>query len=212
MTLNKLTKSDYPFISDGKIDKSIPVMYGKCASIEIPCINENLSPDSDNVKAVYKLPEGTSNIGTAYIKVDDIWKSATGTVADYELGTLTISNGREGNGTTRTVKLVDCYGYMFNSHCYPRQALEHFFSKYENIEYTDSNFSKTEWEYELDNANLKKDIGFVIDSDVDTWEQVFNVSQKCARFFRVDYTAQGKITARVKDFGRTSSKIGRAHV
>lgn len=206
MTLNRLTKSDYPFIADGNIDKSIPVMYGKCASIEITCINENLSPDSDAVKAVYKLPEGTSNIGTAYIKVDDIWKRATGTIADYALGTLTISNGREENGTTRTVKLVNCYGYMFNSHCYPRQALEHFFSKYGNIEYTDSNFSKTEWKNELDNADLKKDIGFVIDSDVETWDQVFNISQKCSRFFRVDYTAQGKITARVKDFGRSSSR------
>ena len=87
---NQFTKALYPYLNDSYIDKYIPVAYGKNASIELTPINSNYDSDNEDVNAVYRMPDGMSNYGTAYVYVDDTYKTATVVSADYDTGLLTI--------------------------------------------------------------------------------------------------------------------------
>lgn len=194
-------KTDFPLLDDSDVGKIYGVLYGKVSAIKLTCINPNGSGNT-----VYKLPENTTNIGTSFIEVDDVYKSASVISADYIRGLLTISNGRSGAGSVYSVKLVNCTGYTSEGHSYPRQVLEHFFSKYGNIEYTESNFDKTVWESELDNEQVQADIGFLLnDESTDFWTAVYDISRKSKNYFRVDYNNEGKIYAKRIDFARSSS-------
>jgi len=199
----KMTKALYPDIDDGNVDKLVPILYGKCAAVGLVSINENENPESASTDAVYKLPDGMSDIGTVYVQVENVWKAAVNPVADYTAGTLTIKNGRDSSGSTREVKLVDCYGYMFSGHSYPREVLEHLFSYYYGIQLTASNFDLAEWETELD--SIQSDIGVLLNDATEFWEIVYKISCGCKKLFRVEWNAGGLITARVKDFDRASS-------
>lgn len=196
----KFSKSVFPFIDDSSIDKIIPIAYGRIAAIGAVCINKNQNPDNPDQVAVYRLPIGTSNIGTAFVKVGDVWRSAAVVSVDYESGLLTLSNGRESSGVSRELKLTNCQGFTFSGHSYPKDVLAHFFENYGNVKYDASNFDITEFETEL--ATIASDIGFVIQKEVDFWEFVYEISCKCEKLFRVDYTNDGKVTARIKDFDR----------
>ena len=199
----KMTKALYPYLDDGNVDKLVPILYGKCAAVGLVSINENENPESASTDAIYKLPEGMSDIGTAYVQDENVWKAAVNPVVDYVAGTLTIDNGRDSSGSTREVKLVDCYGYMFSGHSYPREVLEHLFSYYYGIQLTASNFDLTEWETELD--SIQSDIGVLLNDATEFWEIVYKISCGCKKLFRVEWNAGGLITARVKDFDRASS-------
>ena len=202
LKLAKYSKSEFPFIDDSDIDKIISVMYGTVSAMGAVCINRNEEPDDPLINSVYKLPIGTSTIGSAYVKVDDVWKSAVVENVDYNLGLLTVSNGREKSGVTRELKLVNCNGFMFSGNSYPKDVLAHFFENYGNIKYDNSNFAITEFESEL--SGIEADIGFVLNEEVELWDFVYQLSCSCKKLFRVDYTNDGKITARIKDFERTA--------
>jgi hypothetical protein len=214
LAFTQFDKSKYPYLDDSYIDTYIPVAYGKIASVKLTPINSSENSDSDSTHAVYRMPDGTSNCGSVFVKDNDTWKTATGISANYDTELLTITNGRDSSGSTRDVKICDAYGYMFDGHSYPRQILQHWFAKYGKIEYTESNFDKTEWEAELDDARVQADIGLLLDDydkstdsktsyDIDyLWQVVYDISSKSKFLFRVDYNASGKITARLKDYDR----------
>lgn len=196
-------KDRFPYLDDNNVGKVIPILYGKCAALELIPVNENNNPESASTDAIYGLPEGTSNIGTAYVQVDNVWKAALNPVVDYIAGTLTIENGRDDGGSTRNVKIVDCYGYMFSGHCYPRDVLEHLFTVQLGVSLTASNFDLVEWAAELDAVQCE--LGILLNDAAEFWEVVYKISTGCVKSFRVEYNAAGKITARVKDFDRASS-------
>lgn len=203
-------KTDFPLLDDSDVGSVYGILYGKVSAIKLTCINSNVDADSDGnyANAIYKLPENTTDIGTAYIEVDDVFKSATVVTADYTRGLLTISNGRSSAGSSYSVKLVNCVGYIKDSHSYPRQILEHFFANYGNIAYTASNFDTETWESELDNVQVQGDIGFLLnDSGTDFWTAVYDISRKSKSYFRVDYNSEGKIYAKLIDFTRSSSGL-----
>lgn len=214
---NQFNKDIYTNLDDSYIGKYNPVAYGKIASVELTCINSNYSPDAQGVRPIYRMPDGMSDYGTAYLQVDDVWKLAEIYSVDYETGRIEILNGRSSSGTTYKCKLVDCYGYMFDGHSYPRQVLQHWFATYGGIQYTASNFAIDEWVSELDDSRVQADIGFLLDDydyDDDSddtygqdylWKTVFNISNKSRHYFLVDYNSEGKITARLKDYDRVSS-------
>lgn len=208
-----LTKAEFPYIDDGDIDSLRGIMYGKNASIDLVCVNPNQVPTDSSVIAVFSLPELTKNVGTVYVKIDDVWKRrlTSSFSADYANGLLSIPNCRAANGQTYEVKLVDCYGYMAASptnHSYPRQVLEHFFANYGGIAYTESNFDKAKWESELDHADVQADIGFLLnDNGQNVWDVVFEISRKSKSYFRVDYDNTGRIYAKRIDHARVSSGV-----
>src|SRR5574344_397239 len=218
ITFNQFNKTKYPYLDDSYIDNYIPVAYGKIASVKLTPINSNYDTDNGNVAAVYRMPDGMTNYGTVYVKVDDTWVAATVSSVDYDTGLITISNGRSESGSTYECKLTDCYGYMFDGHCYPRQALQHWYATYGNIQYTDSNFNKTEWVAALDNSRFQADFGLLLDDyskdedsdntyDLDYFNKVvYNISTFGGKMYcRVDYDLSGKITATLKDYDRTAS-------
>lgn len=203
--LPTFTKTDYPYIDDSDIGSSIPVLYGTVSAMKLTCINPNEESSDSSIIAQYRLPELCSNYGTAYIESDDTFIAADVAWVDYNLKILAIRNGRNSSGSSRSVKLTDCVGYIVDGHSYPADIIEHFLSEYGNIKYTASNFDKTEFEAEL--ANAQSDIGFVIDSDVDLWTLVYDISCKSIVPFRVDYTSEGKITARIRNLSRASTGL-----
>jgi len=72
ITFNQFTKSKYPYLDDSYIDKYVPVAYGKIASVELTPINSNYDTDNGDVSAVYRMPDGMTNYGTAYVPSHDI--------------------------------------------------------------------------------------------------------------------------------------------
>src|SRR5574344_199496 len=218
ITFNQFTKSKYPYLDDSYIDNYIPVAYGKIASVKLTPINSNYDTDNGAISAIYRMPDGMTDYGTAYVKIDDTWVAATIESVDYDTGLITISNGRADSGSTYECKLTDCYGYMFDGHCDPRQALQHWYATYGNIQYTDSNFNKTEWVAALDNSRFQADFGLLLDDyskdedsdntyDLDYFNKVvYNISTFGGKMYcRVDYDLSGKITATLKDYDRTAS-------
>ena len=218
ITFNQFAKSKYPYLDDSYIDNYIPVAYGKIASVKLTPVNSNYDTDNGDVAAVYRMPDGMTNYGTAYVKIDDTWVAATVESVDYDTGLITISNGRSESGSTYECKLTDCYGYMFDGHCYPRQALQHWYATYGNIQYTDSNFNKTEWVAALDDSRFQADFGLLLDDyskdedsdntyDLDYFNKiVYNIATFGGKMYcRVDYDLSGKITATLKDYDRTAS-------
>ena len=218
LDFNQFNKASYPYLDDSDIDKYVPVLYGKVAAIELTCINKNYDTDNSSVAAVFRMPDGMSDYGSAYIYVDDTWKTANVSSVDYDKELITISNGRSDSGSTYELKLVDCYGYMFDGHCYPRQAIQHWYSKYGKIQYTDSNFNKTEFEAELDSEKYKADFGLYLDDyskdeDSETSYElsyfnkvVYNISVLGGLMYsRVYNNAEDKVTARLKDYERTAT-------
>jgi hypothetical protein len=218
ITFNQFNKTKYPYLDDSYIDNYIPVAYGKIASVKLTPINSNYDTDNGDVSAVYRMPDGMTNYGTAYVKIDDTWVAATVESVDYDTGLITISNGRSESGSTYECKLTDCYGYMFDGHCYPRQALQHWYATYGNIQYTDSNFNKTEWVAALDDSRYQADFGLLLDDyskdedsdttyDLDYFNKVvYNIATFGGKMYcRVDYDPSGKITATLKDYDRTAS-------
>lgn len=204
--LDKFTKSRFPYLSDSDVDKPIPVLYGTASAVELVCINPGQSKDSASVKAQYKLPEGTTSVGTLYLENNDTFIKATGVVADYVNGVVTVSNGRSTNGSTRKCKMVDGIGYIFSGHSYPSDVLKHIFSRFAGIEFTESNFNITEWNAELSSAKVQGDICVYIDDEVDLWQDiVYPVSCNSRHRFRV-WVDKGLITAKVKDYSRASSR------
>lgn len=196
-------KTDFPYLDDSSVGEAYGILYGKVSAIKLTCVNPNTSG-----YAIYKLPENTTSIGTAYVEVDDVFKTASIVSVDYQKGLLVISNGRSSASSAYQVKLVDCVGYVESGHSYPRQILQHFFKHYGGIEYTASNFDTATWESELDDASIQADIGFLLDDDgVDFWEVVYNISRNSKTYFRVDYNASGKIYAKRIDFTRASSLL-----
>ena len=218
ITFNQFTKTTYPYLDDSYIDNYIPVAYGKIASVKLTPVNSNYDTDNGDIAAVYRMPDGMTNYGTAYVEIDDTWVAATVESVDYDTGLITISNGRADSGSTYECKLTDCYGYMFDGHCYPRQALQHWYATYGNIQYTDSNFNKTEWVAALDNSRFQADFGLLLDDygkdensdntyDLDYFKDVvYNIATFSGKMYcRVDYDLSGKITATLKDYDRTAS-------
>lgn len=204
--LDKFTKSRFPYLSDSDVDKPIPVLYGTASAVELTCVNPGQSKDSASVKAQYKLPEGTTSIGTLYLENNDTFIEATDVVADYTSGIVTVSNGRGTNGSTRKCKMVGGVGYIFSGHSYPSDVLKHIFSRFAGIEFTSSNFNTTEWNAELSSAKVQGDICVYIDDEVDLWQDiVYPVSCNSRHRFRV-WVDKGLITAKVKDYSRTSSR------
>ncbi|MFA6719273.1 MAG: hypothetical protein WCS15_09335, partial [Prevotella sp.] len=230
INFKQFDKSTYPYLDDSNIGDYIPVCYGQIAACKLTCVNSNEDTDNGSLAAIYRMPEGMSNYGTAYVKDNDTWKTATVSSVDYDTGLITISNGRSDSGSTYECKLVDCCGFIFDasgnvtrtvsgSNSYPRFILQHWYSNYGNIEYTDSNFNKTEWESELDDTRFKCNIGFLLDdysnddnstsTSLDYFNKVvYKISSMGGKMFaRIDYDASGKITAKLKDYSRTSSAV-----
>lgn len=204
--LDKFTKSRFPYLSDSDVDKPIPVLYGTASAVELVCINPGQSKDSASVKAQYKLPEGTTSVGTLYLENNDTFIEATGVVADYVNGVVTVSNGRSTNGSTRKCKMVGGVGYIFSGHSYPSDVLKHIFSRFAGIEFTESNFNISEWNSELSSAKVQGDICVYIDEEVDLWQDiVYPISCNSRHRFRV-WVDKGLITAKVKDYSRASSR------
>src|SRR5574344_582121 len=218
ITFNQFNQTKYPYIDDSYIDNYIPVAYGKIASVKLTPINSNYDTDNGAISAIYRMPDGMTDYGTAYVKIDDTWVAATIESVDYDTGLITISNGRADSGSTYECKLTDCYGYMFDGHCYPRQALQHWYATYGNIQYTDSNFNKTDWVAALDDSRYQADFGLLLDDyskdegsdntyDLDYFNKVvYNIATFGGKMYcRIDYDLSGKITATLKDYDRTAS-------
>lgn len=205
--LDKFTKSRFPYLSDSDVDKPIPILYGTASAVELVCVNPGQSKDSVSVRAVYKLPEGTTDVGIIYLANDDTFIIATDVIADYIVGTVSVSNGRSSNGSTRKCKMTNGVGYVFSSHSYPADVLKHIFSRFAGIEFTSSNFNITEWNTELSNAKVQGDICVYIDEEVDLWQDiVYPISCNSRHRFRV-WVDKGLITAKVKDYSRASSRV-----
>lgn len=205
--LDKFTKLRFPYLSDSDVDKPIPVLYGTASAVELVCINPGKSKDSVSVRAVYKLPEGTTDVGTIYLENDDTFILATDVIADYTGGTVSVSNGRSSNGSTRKCKMTNGVGYIFSSHSYPADVLKHIFSRFAGIEFTASNFNITEWNNELSSAKVQGDICVYIDEEVDLWQDIiYPISCNSRHRFRV-WVDKGLITAKVKDYSRASSRV-----
>lgn len=202
----KYTKSLYPYLDDSLINEVIPIAYGRISAVKCQCVNANQNSGSETEPAIYRMPDLMTDYGTPYIYVDDTFKSATLSKVDYSTGLITISNGRSTSGTTYALKLVNCKGYMTDGHSYPAAMLKHFFANYGGKSYDASNFNTTNFDAEL--ATIESDIGFVITDTVDFWDQVFNISTKAKKICRVAYeNTTGKITAKVKDYARASTRI-----
>ena len=218
ITFNQFTQAKYPYLDDSYIDNYIPVAYGKIASVQLTPINSNNDTDNGDIAAVYRMPDGMTDYGTAYVKIDDTDVAATVSKVDYDTGLITISNGRADSGSTYDCILKDCYGYMFDGHCYPRQALQHWYATYGSIQYTDSNFNKTEWVAALDDTRYQADFGLLLDDyskdedsedtyDLDYFNKVvYNIATFGGKMYcRVDYDLSGKVTATLKDYDRAAS-------
>ena len=203
IALEKHNKDYSPYIADSLVGKTIPAMFGYVSSVKLDCINTDEDPDNESLHAVYKLPTFTTDIGTAYLKDGDIFKAATVESVDYETGLLYVSNGRGKSGSTLECKLVDCVGYVSGVNLYPADALIKLFDHYAGIKYTDSNFNKTEFEAEL--GTIEHDLGFVIEKEVEFWDFIYTLSQSCGKLFYCDYNSSKRITARIKDFSRSST-------
>ena len=203
---NKYTKQLYPYLDDSLINEIIPIAYGKISAIECKCINSNQNSSSSAEMAVYRMPDLMTDYGTASVYVDDTFKSATVSKVDYQTGLIYISNGRSSSGSSYRLKLKDCKGYMSGGHSYPADILKHFFANYGGKTFDSGNFNTTDFDAEL--STIATDIGFVITEAIDFWEQVYNISAKLKKICRISYeNTSGKITAKVKDYARASSRV-----
>jgi hypothetical protein len=202
-----LDKGVYPYLADTHVGKIIPLVYGHISEMLVTPINSEESKDSSTILAKYRMPDGMSNIGTAYVWLDDTqtWTPATTPVADYVTGILTIGNGRTSNGTTRKLKLVGCTGILINGHSYPADIIVDLNRRFLGLQYNAINYDLAEWAAESASSLMTADIGFVLDSRRELYEVIFDITNKSKNIFRYEFTPENKISIRVRDFDRAVS-------
>jgi hypothetical protein len=203
---NRYDKETYPFLDDGDVGKIIPLAYGVLGEIPLTAINANDRVDIPAVKAQYRMPDGLSDIGSAYVWTGDkTWSPAVNPIADFSTMILTIDNGRDSNGATLKVKLVGCKGIMFSGHSYPADIIRDLNSRFLNLAFTSSNYDITEWTAEAASPLIAADIGFILQDQKQLFDVIFDITNKSKTIFRYEYTPDDRITIRVRDFDRPAS-------
>jgi len=199
--------TDYPNIDDSDVGNPIPLLYGKIAECKLTAINPNENSESSSTHAKYRLPDGTSNIGAAYVKVDDSWVAATVVSVDYEHELLELSNGRDDSGSSYACKLVGPTGLQWDGHSYPRDIIADLNGRFLGIAYTKSNYNTSEYESELSSTLVAGDIGLLITEQAELYKYIYDVSKSGLQPFRYEFGPDGRITARVLDATRAVSRV-----
>lgn len=185
---NKFNTTDFPNIQDDYIGKVVPELSGKV--YEIPCTPISGAAASTTVR--YKACEFLTDLGTAMIKVGDIWQAATTSNISLSSGEFDVSNAKDlSTGEISEVKLIEPTGYSA-----PKDSdhIKVFNELFLSIPYDSDNYNTEEWESE---ELLLGSSGVYINEEIEFLDQLYLIQRRGKRNFRYDFDFQGKRTIRV---------------
>ena len=190
------TAAAYPNIDDSIIDKPIPLMYGEVRCAPAICTNGKLTTGAVAYRVADSLPNA---FGTIQVKINDVWTTKGAATGDGATGSFTLSSldGRDDSGRPYECRVNNPHGVTVT---YASDIIKALNLRYLGVQYTDSEYDKTEWEA---SEVLLSSIGILIDKQVELFEVIRQIQSGSNIGFRYEYNAAGQRTIRIDDWTAT---------
>jgi len=191
------TVAAYPDIDDSIIDKPIPLLYGTVRCAPAICTNGKLETGA----VAYRVADSLTVLGTVEVKIADVWTVKTPATTTLSTGsfTLSASDGRNSSGNSYECRVNAPTGVAVT---YASDIIKALNLRYLGIQYTDSEYDKTEWEA---SEALLSSVGILIDKQVELFEVIRQIQAGANIGFRYEYNSHGQRTIRIDDWTAAST-------